>query len=269
TPLANKANNGVAGLPVPVTFNFTISQQQLYTPLNFTNPNFIRLPANQEIEEETISGYIADRYYSTRIKEILKERYQVVEKLEFGASSTSISMEQQLNNKLNIYKYIEEASQNHSDCRYIRLLLDSFNINGSKDIYHCLVHLLLWKNVLIFLLCNPNTRLFISVQIYSLSEIFFDYLFMNLLDIKADNIIFDIVDDSVFCDFEENKLQNPYTRKKIDRRTIYIFCYLRISNKLDISILCDFDSAVLDNKEYSKNIQSDIYQAPEVILETL
>lgn len=59
-----------------------------WTPLNFTNPNIIRLPTNQAIEEETIPGYVADRYYPTRLGEILKDRYQVVGKLGFGASST-------------------------------------------------------------------------------------------------------------------------------------------------------------------------------------
>lgn len=59
-----------------------------WTPLNFTNLNFIRIPTSQAIEEETIPGYVAARYYPTRIGEILKDRYQVVGKLGFGASST-------------------------------------------------------------------------------------------------------------------------------------------------------------------------------------
>lgn len=59
-----------------------------WTPLNFTNPNFIRLSAIKKIEEETIPGYLASRYYPTKIGEVLKERYQVVGKLGFGASST-------------------------------------------------------------------------------------------------------------------------------------------------------------------------------------
>lgn len=59
-----------------------------WTPLNFTNPNFIRISTSQAIEEETIPGYIAGRYYPTRIGEILKGRYQIVGKLGFGASST-------------------------------------------------------------------------------------------------------------------------------------------------------------------------------------
>lgn len=38
---------------------------------------------------------------------------------------------------------------------------------------------------------------------------------MNLLDIKADNIMFGIADDSVIRDFEENELQDPCARKEI------------------------------------------------------
>lgn len=59
-----------------------------WKPLKFNNSNFIRLPISQAIEEETIPGYVAGRYYPTRIGETLKDRYQVVGKLGFGTSST-------------------------------------------------------------------------------------------------------------------------------------------------------------------------------------
>lgn len=59
-----------------------------WEPLNFSNPNFIRIPASQKIEEETIPDYVAARYYPTRIGETVKGRYQVVGKLGFGSSST-------------------------------------------------------------------------------------------------------------------------------------------------------------------------------------
>lgn len=62
--------------------------RQTWKPLNFSNPNFIRIPANQKIEEETIPDYVASRYYTVRIGEIFKDQYQVVGKLGFGASST-------------------------------------------------------------------------------------------------------------------------------------------------------------------------------------
>lgn len=59
-----------------------------WTPLNFSNPNFLRIPTNYAIEEETIPGYVASRYYPTQIGETIQGRYQVVGKLGFGASST-------------------------------------------------------------------------------------------------------------------------------------------------------------------------------------
>lgn len=59
-----------------------------WTPLNFSNPNFLRIPTDYAIEEETIPGYVASRYYPTHIGETIQGRYQVVGKLGFGASST-------------------------------------------------------------------------------------------------------------------------------------------------------------------------------------
>jgi len=59
-----------------------------WKPLNFSNPNFVRIPASQKVEEETIPDYVASRYYPARIGEVFRDRYQVVGKLGFGASST-------------------------------------------------------------------------------------------------------------------------------------------------------------------------------------
>lgn len=81
--------------------------------------------------------------------------------------------------------------------------------------------------------------------------------------------MFGIADDSVFRDFEEIELQNPCARNlsKINVRTIYTSRHLRMPNKLDSPILCDFGSAVLGDEEHSDDIQPDIYRAPEVILQ--
>ncbi|KGO64206.1 hypothetical protein PITC_087020 [Penicillium italicum] len=199
-----------------------------WTPLNFTNLNFIRIPTSQAIEEETIPGYVAGRYYPTRIGEILKDRYQVVGKLGFGASSTvwlardmdyhryvtlkifikSTSMGQQLDDELKIYKRIEEAPRKH---------------RGQCKIIHT--------------------------------------------DIKADNIMFGIDDDSVFSDFENNELQDPCPRKELDGRIIYTSRELRMPKILGAPILCDFGSAVMGDEQHSEDIQPDIYRAPEVILQ--
>lgn len=59
-----------------------------WKPLTFSNPNFMRIPVDEKIEEELFPDYVASRYYPVRIGEVLRGRYQIVGKLGFGASST-------------------------------------------------------------------------------------------------------------------------------------------------------------------------------------
>ncbi|KAJ6149183.1 hypothetical protein N7471_000382 [Penicillium samsonianum] len=264
-----------------------------WTPLNFTNPNFTRISTTQAIEEETIPGYVAGRYYPTRIGEILKDRYQVVGKLGFGASSTvwlardmdyrryvtlkifikSTSMGQQLDNELKIYQRIEGAPRKHPGRKYVRSLLDSFDISGPEDKHQCLVHPPLWESVLDFLFRNPVQRLPTPILAVTLHRLFLalDYLHTECkiihTDIKADNIMFGIADDSVFSDFENNELQDPCPRKELDGRTIYTSRELRMPKNLGAPVLCDFGSAVMGDEQHSEDIQPDIYRAPEVILQ--
>ncbi|KAJ5848441.1 hypothetical protein N7455_012398 [Penicillium solitum] len=203
----------------------------------------------QAIEEETIPGYVAGRYYPTQIGEILKDRYQVVGELEFGASSTvwlardmdyhryvilkifakSTLMGQQPDDELKIYRRIEEAPRKHPGRKYVSSLLDSFDVSG------------------------PETNTDVSYILHS--------------DIKADNIMFGIDDDSVFSDFENNELQNPCPRKEVDGRIIDTSRELRMLKILGAPILGDFGSAVMGDEQHSEDIQPDIYQAPEVILQ--
>ncbi|CAG8218191.1 unnamed protein product [Penicillium salamii] len=260
-----------------------------WTPLNFNNPNFIQLSTSQAIEEETIPGYIAGRYYPTRIGEILKDRYQVVGKLGFGASSTvwlardmdyrryvtlkifikSTSMGQQLDDELKIYKRIEGAPQKHPGRKYVRSLLDSFDISGPEDKHRCLVHPPLWESVLDFLFRNPAQRLPTPILAVTLHRLFLalDYLHTECKIIHTDNIMFGIADDSVFSDFENNEMQHPCARKESNGRTIYTSRELRMPKNLGAPILCDFGSAVMGDEEHSGDIQPDIYRAPEVILQ--
>ncbi|RHZ53664.1 uncharacterized protein CDV56_106989 [Aspergillus thermomutatus] len=246
-----------------------------WKPLNFSDPNFARIPASQKIEEETLPDYIASRYYPVRIGEILQDRYQIVGKLGFGASSTvwlardmnyrgyvtlkifikSASMGQQLDDELQMYKRIKRGSENHPGRNAVRSLLDSFDVelNGPRTNIDalCILHFLA------FVL----KRLFLAL----------DYLHTECqiihADIKADNIMFGIADDSVFRDFMENELQNPCPRKELDGRTIYVSRELRMPRDWGAPVLCDFGSAMPGGIEHLEDIQPNIYRAPEVILE--
>ncbi|KZF25505.1 kinase-like protein [Xylona heveae TC161] len=247
-----------------------------WRPLNFSSPTFVRISASRKIEEETIPGYSAFRYYPTRIGEVFKERYQVVGKLGFGASSTvwlardmnccryvtlkiyinSASMGQQLDDELTIYKRMERGSKSHLGHNAVRSLLDSFDVDGPEDKHRCLVHPLLWESVLIFLHCNPIQRLPAPVLAFVLQCLFLalDYLHTECqiihTDIKADNIMFGITDDL-----------------ELDGGTIYVSRELKMPKEWGAPVLCDFGSAMVGDTEHLEDIQPNIYRAPEVILE--
>ncbi|KKK17386.1 hypothetical protein AOCH_002023 [Aspergillus ochraceoroseus] len=122
-------------------------------------------------------------------------------------------MGQQVDNELNMYKYMEQSPATHPGRDVIRTLLDTFYIDGPQDKHRCLVHPPLWESVLAFLRRNPIERLPSPVIAVVLHHLFLalDYLHTEChiahTDIKADNIMFGIKDDSVFTDFEEYELQ--------------------------------------------------------------
>ena len=64
-------------------------------------------------------------------------------------------------------------------------------------------------------------------------------------DIKSDNIMLGIADDSVFTHFEESELQTPSPRKELDDgRIIYESRQLGMPKNFAPPVLCDFGSAV-------------------------
>lgn len=70
------------------------------------------------------------------------------------------------------------ASQKHAGHKYVRSLLDSFDVDGPEDKHRCLVHPPLWESVLAFLFRNPIRRLPTPVLVVVLHRLFLalDYL---------------------------------------------------------------------------------------------
>ncbi|QPG95012.1 hypothetical protein C2857_007503 [Epichloe festucae Fl1] len=103
-----------------------------------------------------------------------------------------------------------------------------------------------------------NARLFLAL----------DYLHTECkiihADIKADNIMFGIADDSVFSDFEQGELETPSPRKELDGRIIYVSRELGMPRKWGAPVLCDFGSAMPGDMEHFEDVQPDIYRAPEI-----
>ncbi|KAI1110818.1 serine threonine protein kinase, CMGC group [Nemania sp. NC0429] len=266
--------------------------------IQFSNSNFAQIPEDQKIEEERLPDYLASRYYPAHIGEVLKDRYQIVGKLGFGASSTvwlardlsgrryvalklyitSASMGRQLDNELNVYKRMKErGSRNHPGRKSVRELLDSFDVEGPDGRHRCLVHPPLWDSVLTLLRRNPVMRLPPVILAVVLQRLFraLDFLHRECqiihTDVKADNIMFGTEDHSVFSDFEKEELSDPCPRKVLDDRTIYTSRELKMPKAVAVGapILCDFGSAVCGDEEHREDAQPNVYRAPEVILGAL
>ncbi|KAI0517286.1 serine threonine protein kinase, CMGC group [Xylaria bambusicola] len=267
-----------------------------WKPVAFSNSNFPQIPADYLVEEETLPNYLASRYYPVRIGEVLRDRYQIVGKLGFGATSTvwlardlsgrrhvalklfvhANSMGSQLDKEINMYKRMKErGSWFHDGRHYVRDLLDSFDIDGPDGRHRCLVHSPLWENMHTFLRRNPIMRLPQPVFAVMLHRLFLALDFLHTecsiihTDIRADNIMFGIEDDSVFRELEQRELSDPSPRKVLKDRTIYTSRQLSMpkGRGLGAPVLCDFGSAVCGDVEHREDVQPNIYRAPEVILE--
>lgn len=204
--------------------------------------------------------------------------------------------------ELSIYRQIATSAAKHPGREAIRSLLDSFDISGPGGVHQCLIHYPLWESTLTFLHRNPVRRLPSPVLAFILRRLFHALAFLHeeckiihtgryvgtrtqlslispLLsaaegadcrgtDIKADNIMFGINDDSVFPRFEEQELNSPSPRKLVDNgRAIYLSRELPSPKDWGAPVLCDFGSAVIDGKGHLEDVQPNIYRAPEVILE--
>lgn len=271
------------------------------SPLVFSNTNFERISASRKVEEETFPDYLVARYYPVRIGDVFASRYQVVGKLGYGAFSTvwlardlnaansknlhvalkvfirSQAMGSQADHELNMYKHIGSiaASSKHPGRHAVRTMLDSFKIDGPDGEHYCLVHPPLWDSVKAFLARNPIGRLPPPVLGIVLQRLFLALDFLHTecrlvhTDIKDDNIMFGIEDESVFTEFERAELETPSPWKEVENgRFIYLSRQLTIPkiSFLGPPVLCDFGSAMSGDTENTKDVQPNVYRSPEVLL---
>ena len=73
-----------------------------------------------------------------------------------------------------------------------------------------------------------------------------------------------IDDESVLSKFEEDETKDPFPRKELSDRTIYMSRPMRFSRGLPA--ITDLSEARLGSVEHVDDIMPDVYRAPEVIL---
>jgi len=134
----------------------TIARHRRAISTMTTQGHFDRLDPSILVEEETLRDYKAERFYPVRIGQLFKDRYRTIGKLGYGSASTVwlcrdlysnkyIALKvyvnsSKLHRELEIYRHIHTLSSDHDGRRCIRILLDSFEVDGPNGRHICLVH---------------------------------------------------------------------------------------------------------------------------------
>jgi len=87
-------------------------------------------------------------------------------------------------------------------------------------------------------------------------------------DIKADNILIEIEDQSILEAFVDAEMTSPSPRKVVYGKPIYATRQFGLPKEYGRVVLGDFGSAVRGDKTQIHDAQPDVYRCPEVMLKT-
>ncbi|KAE8329156.1 kinase-like protein [Aspergillus sergii] len=254
-------------------------------PRVFPDSGFHSLDSTVRFEEETLPDYLEECYYPVHIGEIFKSQYQVVTKLGFGSSSTVWLCRDLYNRRYLVLKvhvrtkrqppevvisdHLKAMHSTHAGERYVRLILDAFEILGPYGVHPCLLYEPAGVNIHDYMhslegdalpenLLRPTLR-FVLIAL--------DYLHQaNIIhtDVQPNNILLGIDDDSILAGMEEDEISNPCPRKQLPDRTIYATRAMPLTS--GEPILADLGEARLAEGKQTGLIMPNVYRAPEVLL---
>ncbi|KKK14984.1 hypothetical protein P175DRAFT_0554466 [Aspergillus ochraceoroseus IBT 24754] len=255
------------------------------------------LPTGTPIEEETLPHYKPAHYYPVTIGDVYHTRYEVAGKLGYGAYSTSwLCRDLQVNNytvlkvstclpdyptatdhELRVYEHLAKLDSLHPGQSLIRELYDAFDLQGPGGTHRCLVLQPMNMTLLEMMRMNPRPfdlpLLKMTVRRLLLA---LDFLHAEAevihTDLKTDNLMLSLEDNSMLADFATAESKTPSPRKLISQsRIIYSSRKFRRPTRgrnYGLPVLCDFGEARIGKtQESGPFIQPHIYRAPEVIFE--
>ncbi|KAL8967014.1 MAG: hypothetical protein Q9183_003108 [Haloplaca sp. 2 TL-2023] len=252
-----------------------------------TAPGFERIDHDYLVEEEMLPGYDPKHYYPVKLGEVLHERYRVIGKLGYGAASTVwlcrdlqeqyeyVALKVYINcskyrREELIYEKINNLQTIHEGRNYIRKLYDSFELRGPHGTHICLVHQPLGTPLDYLKELMPDKVLTTEILRQTMQCVLTGLQFLHKeaqvihTDLQSSNMMLGIHDESVLARFEQAETENPYPRKELDDRNIYMSRPLPLT-KVKPRIT-DFSEARLGVWKNTELIMPHIYRAPEVIL---
>ncbi|CVL04859.1 related to serine/threonine protein kinase [Fusarium proliferatum] len=258
---------------------------------------------NEPVDEEFLYEERLKYFHPTRSGDVLDGRFKAIAKLGFGAGSTvwlaenlkfskfwssdipryvSIkipTIDSNASGESKRSKLITSTNPSHPGLSFIRLPIDEFQLEGPEGTHFCLVYKPMRETLYHWQRRLPQQRLplplFKSYAFLTLQALDYLHAECHLIhtDIKDDNILVTIENDSVLADFVKSLTTNPQPRhvRADDGRVIYLsqddFGPLR--GNMVLPALADFNQSFpgLDgNKGHLSPIQSHRYRAPEVLL---
>ncbi|KAF4633002.1 hypothetical protein G7Y89_g5128 [Cudoniella acicularis] len=266
-----------------------LSRKTPLSPLRFPTTGFEIVSDSQVLEEEQLDEFKSGQYYPVNIGDVYASKYQVLGKLGFGTTST-VWLARNLHDhnhvalkvfvqdggdpeEFRIYGIISRASTSHPGYRHVRTALDTFSLQspGGGE-HHCLVQKPMWDSWKDVLRRNPTHRFTEPLLKAGITQLLLglDYLHTECelvhTDVKADNILHELVDNQLLEEFTMAEIETPSPRKFIKGAPVYMSRKFGLPREFGDIVLSDFGSAVRGNQKRNHDAQPNVYRSPEVML---
>ncbi|ETI29035.1 hypothetical protein G647_01488 [Cladophialophora carrionii CBS 160.54] len=256
------------------------------------------------IEEETNPNYKPEHWYPARIGEVLNHRYELLVKLGYGMTATvwlakDLHADGQSGNrkyvtiKINVNTLGEDfqkgrraiaeklfsANPQHPGYAHVRFMLDTFRVNGKYGDHLCIVYDVLREPIDLCMKKFPGSRFSCGKLRVLLPALLkgLDYMHSEChvvhTDLKPDNIMMGLGDPNILDHFVQHEHDHPSPRKAPDShgRIIYTSCSDFGESPTEAVIasakITDIGLAAWGDEKNTKPIQSNVFMAPEVILQ--
>ncbi|PYH70577.1 kinase-like protein [Aspergillus vadensis CBS 113365] len=245
-------------------------------------------PPTYPLEEERNPHYNPQKYYPARIGETIGNRYRIISKLGWGANSTAwlakdisrwpwqptkyVTLKitncgegerKAAEDELELSQHISGLRSEHEGCGYVRLVEDSFEVQGILGDHLCLVFEPL-REPLWVLGRHLGSTNGVPPQVLKA------FLRVILTDLKADNFLIGFEDVTILDQYAHQQEAHPAPHVLRNGRPIYESRndFGPLKRGVGLLRISDFSAAVFGDVStpHNHDIQPQPFSAPEVLL---